>query len=201
MTIWTIPERASCNLAGFDFELAIIEQRVHARGERYEEYPVGTKPVVAARVIAPILDSDLESEEEEEYEDGDDEPALKAISAREVEQLQLDCTRNWLRLRPQNWALMGGTGWREVQISRNELAQAFVTNSNAAADDSLEPRNEEPHPIVAAYHYLFPNGLPAKYPKEKRRNVEINERTLKINKTTYSKSTIREVLKAAGIEN
>ena len=132
---------------------------VDIRGEPYEELPSGH---VAPKQVIPndFFDENSDLEEEEEDEDREDAEPLKSISRQEAAHLVLDCTHGF-RLRPDTWALKGGTGWTCVEVSLDNLLQEFPSPNSAEGPDLITKSSDHKrHPVVAAFLKLYPNGLP-----------------------------------------
>lgn len=133
---------------------AIAAEKVEAQGFPYQEkiaaaptprpithISIRNAPVATRAVTPPVAPSKWTIEDGEEEEEEDEEstpvPMNSPLPATGVNKLVLGGTG---RLRPADWAIMGGQGWHSVVISRVDLATAFPVD--AISDDENDEENE-----------------------------------------------------------
>jgi hypothetical protein len=102
-------------------------------------YGVAPNAPVANRPVTPPVDPSKWTIEDGEEEDWS-EPTNSQVPASEVCNLVLGSTG---RLRPADWAILGGQGWHSVVISRLDLVAAFPVDAISDDEDDEEDESDE----------------------------------------------------------
>jgi hypothetical protein len=124
-------------------------------------------------------------------------PVWRIIEDRSYPAYQLHGEQHFY-LRPQTWALTGGQGWEEVEVSETGLIAAFPTNDTTPRSIITNPRNLPRHPVQLAFLKHYPHGVRPGLAVTGR-DKTINDECEKEYGRIYTPQTIRRQLRLLGV--
>jgi hypothetical protein len=196
---------------------AISAGKITARGEPFQVSSALNEPPALRRTppaSTGLPQENISDDCDKEEEEGEVEvtssiaviPGKQTISATEVGALELDTLKtvrimqsrnsavSLVLLIPRTWALVGGTGWKEVEVSVSDLARAF----GHVDTDQSKMLSDQEQMIIDFWKRTYPDGKPVDDVQVQDSKI-IAELNPKNKLSGFSPAALRAVFAKAGI--